>query len=138
MKLTMPIILALAAIALAIWAITQNTTMQTPSESPPPETVSIDQALKRIGADCYGSNQTKTCTFAGVQYRIDYVSDWAANQTLRNKACEQGYINNRLNILSDGKSWTLGTNHQADLRTLHEALQTTGTRFTIVPYCINR
>ena len=138
MKITIPIILALVAAAIAIWAITQNTTMQTPSESPPPETVSIDQALERIGADCYGSNQTKTCTFAGVEYRLDYVSNWDADQKLRNQACEQGYINDRLNILTDSKSWTLGTNHQAYLRTLHEALQTTRTRFTIVPYSINR
>ena len=134
----MPIILALAAIALAIWAIIQNTTMQTPTESPPPETVNIDQALERIGADCYGSNQTKTCTFADVKYWLDHINNWAADQEMRNQACEQGYINNRLNILSDGKSWTLGTNHQADLRTLQEALQTTGTKVMIMPYCINR
>jgi len=135
MKLTANII-ALVAAALAIWAITQNTTMQAPSESPPPETVSIDQALMRAGADCYGSNQTKTCIVAGVEYRLDYVSNWTADQALRNQACEQGYINDRLNILSDGKTWTMSTDHQANLRSMHEALQATGTQVMIMPYCI--
>lgn len=99
------------------------------------EKITLEDAIKKIGMECTGPDFEASCTWNGISYKVSKPSDWSKDQQLRNKACDQGYINPAYLITSDNKSWAISTDYDKDTNKLTEELVKNGIDAKIIRYC---
>ena len=97
--------------------------------------VTLQQAIQQIGMACTGPSNAPDCTYNSVQYQFTIPSSWSADQALRTKACNQGYINSDYAVATDGSTWYATTNQNSDINTLVSALAQTGIKVESATYC---
>ena len=119
---------------------TKSTKEQTSSNTQQKETqeekISLEDAISTIGMDCKSSGAIESeCTWNGKKYTLTKPSDWSKDESLRNQACDQGYINANYQILSDGSSFHFTTDFNEDLPTLETALNDASIDAKVIPYC---
>jgi hypothetical protein len=97
--------------------------------------ISLEDAYKKIGMECSGPDFQATCSWNGISYTLSKPSDWNKDVQLRNKACDEGYINPEYLLASDDQSWRISTDQNEDTVKLTDALTEAGLKAKAVRYC---
>ena len=95
----------------------------------------IVDAITAAGGECERAAGTapRNCTLDGVSFELTEDS-WQADAADRRRACDEGYVNTRYQLLTDG-DWTISTDQNADYLTIQDALAPHGINAEIKPYC---
>lgn len=141
-SVTTAILLFVAAMTLSgCSAKVNNDTSQSPApkevavEAVKQKVVSLEDAYKKIGMECKGPDFQAKCSWNGVSFTISKPSDWDKDVKLRNKACDEGYIDPQYLLVSDNKSWHISTDYHKDTVSLSEALVEQGIDAQMIRYC---
>lgn len=97
--------------------------------------ISLEDAYRKIGMECKGPDFQAKCSWNGVSFTISKPSDWDKDVKLRNKACDEGYIDPQYLLVSDNKSWHISTDYHKDTVNLSEALVKEGIDAQMIRYC---
>lgn len=95
-------------------------------------TPAIGDAITAEGGTCRMGDQALHCTLQGIAFQI--VPGWAASTATRAKACREGYINTRYQVLTSGDSMIL-TDYSRDLVAIAAALAAQGVQSDQQSYC---
>ena len=92
----------------------------------------IGDAITAAGGTCQMGQEALHCTLGGITFQI--VAGWAASTAVRAKACSEGFINARYQVLTVGDSMIL-TDHNSDLAAIGAALSAQGVQSELQSYC---
>ncbi len=98
-----------------------------------PEEMTISKALNEIGATC--DDLITKCTYNGVEYSVNIPTDWINEVSLRQQACDDGYVNANYVLISDGETWYISANYDEEREALKTALLATGLEVVDIKYC---
>ncbi|MFA5871409.1 MAG: hypothetical protein WC858_01690 [Parcubacteria group bacterium] len=99
------------------------------------EEISLEDAYRKIGMKCNGPDFQATCSWNETKFTISKPSDWKKDVELRNKACDDGYINPQYLLVSDNKSWHISGEQNEDVVKLTDALAGAGLDAKAIRYC---
>lgn len=137
------IVLAFVALVGIAWIVFGNfsdttntvTTEQSAVNETQKEVMTLSVAQETIGMECEGSNVGMDCKWNEIEYGFLVPASWENDQTKRVQACDQGYINESYNMVSDGSTWYATTNFEKDNTTLVGALNEVGFESRVISYC---
>ncbi len=92
----------------------------------------IGDAITAAGGICQMGREALHCTLQGITFQI--APGWDASAAVRAKACTEGYINARYQVLTVGDSMIL-TDHNSDLAAISAALSAQGVQSELQNYC---
>jgi hypothetical protein len=104
---------------------------------PSPKPTTLEEALTEVGAKCYRLVGDTDCTLSGTAFIVSVIAagKWDQNEALRDRACDQGYINPRYVIATDGETFTLGSEFNDETRAIAKSLSEVGLDLKVVTYC---
>lgn len=88
--------------------------------------MSLSSAQELIGMECIGSDVSQECIWNDTKYGFLVPGNWENDRALRIEACEQGYINERYNIVTDKKTWYATANFEEENSALVDAFLEVG------------
>ena len=102
-------------------------------KEPPP---SLGGALGEIGVTCRMPLSVEShCAWHGLKFSVRVPKDFAHDEELRSKACDQGYVDPSFLIATDGSGWTVTSDSNDDTRAVAQALASTGLEVNLEGYC---
>ena len=97
--------------------------------------ITLSEAQEKIGMECIGSDVSMDCAWSDAEYSFFKPANWESDKKERIRACEEGWINRKYNMVTDGHTWYATTNFEKDNAALQDAFSEIGFESEIVPYC---
>ncbi|MFW6026760.1 MAG: hypothetical protein ACOCRX_10505 [Candidatus Woesearchaeota archaeon] len=95
----------------------------------------LEEAQEKIGMKCIGSEASMDCDWNDAEYSFFRPEDWEEDRKDRIRACDEGWINEEYNMVTDGSTWHATTDYEEGNAALQEAFSDIGFDSEIVPYC---
>ena len=92
-------------------------------------------ALDATGLECVPVDDYLDCDVGGESIAVIIPSDWAADEALRQRACDEGYINLEYTVVGDGATWYAATDYDEASAAFMDALAAAGYETSTFPYC---
>lgn len=99
------------------------------------ENMDLSEAQEKIGMTCVGSDVGMDCEWNNTEYSFLIPVSWENDRAKRIQACQEGYINEGYNIVSDGESWYATTDYEEGNTALTSAFSKIGFENRVVSYC---
>lgn len=93
------------------------------------------QAMSEAGIPCAQVDDGFTCAVNGVEIGVGVPRDWIADERLRSRACDEGYINTEYQVVGDDESWYAAIDYHDDGVALVDALAAAGYVTGFFDYC---
>lgn len=97
--------------------------------------MNLEEAQTKIGMECIGSDASMECTWNETEYGFMIPADWEDDRAKRIQACEQGYINDGYNMVTDGETWYATANFEEENSELVNAFDEIGFKSSVASYC---
>ena len=97
--------------------------------------MTLSEAQSKIGMECTGSDISMDCKWNNVEYSFYKPENWEKDKNKRIKACEEGWVNKKYNMVTDNATWYATTNFGEDNQKLQETFSEIGFDSEISSYC---